>query len=80
MAEKVSKMQSTVEEESRLSELVTADTRRSTLGSMLHSVVNYGRPLSSLSTREKERRQVSITENRLSTVSPVPVGGGLCCT
>ena len=71
-------MQSTVEEESRLSELVTTDTRRSTLGSMLYSVVNYGRPVSSLSTRGKDQR-LSIPENKLSIASPVAVGGGLCC-
>ena len=77
---KVSKMHATVEEESRLSELVTTDTRRSTLGAVLHSVVNYGRPLSSLSTTREKEQRLGIPENRLSIASPVPVGGGLCCT
>ena len=81
----VSKMQSTAEEESRLAELVTVDTRRSTLGSVLQSVVNYGRPSLSLPGRDKEQR-VDTAEKRLSLGSPVAnlrspaaFGRSLCC-
>lgn len=76
----MSKYQSTAEEESRLSESVGTDVRRSTLGTVLQSVVNYGRPLSSLSTREKEQ-QSKVSEKRASIASQVerPFGRGLCC-
>lgn len=79
----VSKLQSTTEEENRISELVSSETRRSTLGSVLQTVVNYGRPLSSLSSRGKEQR-ASFSEKKPSIASPVSrlttsFGRGLCC-
>lgn len=79
----VSKLQSTTEEENRISELVSSEKRRSTLGSVLQTVVNYGRPLSSLSSRGKEQR-ASFSGKKSSIASPVSrittsFGRGLCC-
>ena len=78
----VSKMQSTTEEENRLSELITSETRRSTLGTVLQTVVNYGRPSSAPSSRGKEQL-ASISEKRSPIASPAApplnFGRGLCC-
>ena len=75
-------MQSTTEEENRLSELITSETRRSTLGTVLQTVVNYGRPSSAPSSRGKEQR-ASISEKRSPIASPAATplnfGRGLCC-
>ena len=74
----MSKLQTTADEESRLSVMVGADMRRSTLGTVLQSVVNYGRPVSSLPQRDPRR---SVTGKRTSIPSQVerPFGTGLCC-
>ena len=73
-------MQSTTEEENRLSELITSETRRSTLGTVLQTVVNYGRPSSAPSSRGKEQ-WASISEKRTPIASPASTsfGRGLCC-